>query len=233
MIPVIKIEFWIEKTEIDVGDSIKTEGKITPPFVYPIEIVQDKTVIARTFTDPKGEFTVYITFPDVGDFSIYAKIPIIEIKSDTIRIKVKEVPKPPLPPPPPVFPPVPPPPPPTLMLTQATIDQLRSLIRDELKFDRTELLKSFGFWEDYYYTTDVLPPLGVKEFDVIKLIGRIATEGYVINDHDAESLWLSINDRTLVEIKSKEIYPLFKRLPRKLRIVNKTKVPIPYRMEIR
>jgi hypothetical protein len=67
----------------------------------------------------------------------------------------------------------------------------------------------------------------------VLILRRIGKEGYLINDHDTQSLWITVNRLSAVEVKAGEVYPLFKRDVSYLKIENRTSVSIPYRLEVR
>jgi hypothetical protein len=222
MAGVAGVRLRLEKTVVLVGESITASGEISPPLpMLDVKILIDSEVANVGKTDYLGRFSIPITLSKVGEFKVTAVC--AGVSSDPVPLTVRPV-APPAPPPAPTYvaPAVV-----TAKLSEITVDDFTRLLRGLLE-------EAFGISEVYDFRQGILEPNSSKEFDIEKVLGRPALEGYVINDHDTESLWLYVNNGPLIEVKPGEVYPLYKRKARKLKIENKSAtVSVPYRLEVR
>jgi hypothetical protein len=224
MAGVAGVSLRLEKTVVSVGESITASGEVSPPLpMLDVQIKLDDTVIGSAKTDYLGRYSTEITFVEEGEFKVTAVC--AGVSSDPLPVTVR-----PVAPPAPVVAPAP-----TVILTkEVAAKKLSELSTDEfLGMLRGALFEALGIAHRYYSYKGTLAAGASKEFNFLTLLGKPASEGYLINDHDTESLWVSIDDGPSVEVAAGELYPLYKRMPSKLRVENRSSVDIKYRLEAR
>jgi len=143
---------------------------------------------------------------------------------------------------------VPPPPPPVIppellpkLFRDLTVREvevlLRTVIRRELEAALDELEKILRtYWAihlDYLYFTGTVTKDEPFEVNVLEELGRVGLRGYVINNHDIDSLYVRFNRGDRIEVKAGEAYPIAFRLVEILTIETDSTAKIPYRAEIR
>jgi hypothetical protein len=222
MAGVAGVSLRLEKAVVSVGESISASGEVSPPLpMLDVKILIDSEVANVGKTDYLGRFSIPITLNKSGEFKVTAVC--AGVSSDPAPLTVRTV-APPAPAPAPTYvaPAVV-----SAKLPDLTVDDFTKLMRGLLE-------EAFGVSEAYDFRQGVLAPNTSKDFEIEKVLNRPALEGYLINDHDTESLWLSVNSGPSIEVKPGEVYPLYKRKARKLKIENRSAtVSVPYRIEYR
>jgi hypothetical protein len=225
MAGVSGVTLRLEKAVVLVGESITASGEVSPPLpMLDVYIRLNGEVIGSAKTDYMGRYSTEITLVREGDFSVTAVCQ--GVSSDPVPLTVR-----------PVAPPTrPAPPAPVIVLApEVAVRKLSDVSLDEFReMLRGVLAEAFGISGRYYFYEGTLDPGRSKDFDFLKLLGKPAWEGYIINDHDTESLWVSIDGGPWVEVAAGEVYPLYKRTPSKLTVENRsTTASIKFRLEAR
>jgi len=70
---VDRVTMRVERSSVEVGDSILVEGQVFPPLpLIPVTIFADSTVVARTFTEVGGVYKAWVVFRTKGKYSLRA-----------------------------------------------------------------------------------------------------------------------------------------------------------------
>ena len=217
------------------GESVGAYGYLRMDTVplpgWVVEILADEVIIGSTSTDVEGNFSTFVSFRQ-GSFRVRARVPMLAVESNTIDVLVSPAP------------PVPPPPPPVVVVrpegrvVELRADEFEAVFRGALREELPAVIKGmreeiYGIRPDYLYRNETLEAGKFVDINVVEQLGRVAKEGYLINDHDSESLWLTINDKSPIEVKAGEIHPMYKKDASKVWVENKATVGIPYRLELR
>lgn len=231
--PVIR--WHVAKPELFIGERTVASGILLvdeKPVPYTrVEVIADDILVGACSTDAFGKFSCSFSLPRTNTWKVYTRAMVngVQVTGKIITVFVRA------PPPPPVPVPKPPPLAPIVEITAAQLeDMFRRAIREETeRAFRVAQREELGIRPDYLYKTDVIPAKGVLEIDVLGILGRVGKEGYLINNHDVEPLWISVNKLEFIKVPGGELYPFFKRDVKHVKIENRTMVDIPYRIEIR
>jgi hypothetical protein len=121
-----------------------------------------------------------------------------------------------------------------LKLMEVSLEDFSKMVH---KVFRDALFETLGISQSYVWDKRVLHPNEKYEYDLMVMLRRPAWEGYIINDHDTESIWIAIHDGVSygpwIEIKAGEVYPFYKRFPVKVWVHNRSSVDVIYRLELR
>ena len=218
-----------------VEESVRAYGYLRMDTIplpgWAVEILANEVVVGSTSTDVEGNFSTFVSFKQIGSFRVRARVLMLKVESNVIDVAVS--PAPPLPPPPPPVVVVRP----EVRVVELRADEFeavfRRALREELPAVVGGMKELYGIRPDYFYRSETLAAKKFIDIDVVKELGRVAKEGYLINDHDTESLWISVNEKTPAEVKGGESYPLYKRDASNIKIENKTAVGISLRLELR
>jgi hypothetical protein len=232
---VREVRLRLEKTVASLGELIHFEGEVSPPVpLLEVLILCDNVVITTAKTDSMGKFSGDLFFTTSGTFKVKAVVGSVESEPIPVTVTYRVVtvaPPAPVVEVPRVEVPVPALP---LKLSEVSLEDFSKMMH---KVFRDSLFEAIGISQSYVWDKRILHPDEKYEYDLMTILRRPAWEGYIINDHDTESLWIAIHDGVSygpwIEVRAGEVYPFYKRFPVKVWVHNRSSVDITYRLELR